>query len=171
MFKSSSVNYFASIALVCIIFLSACNGSVGGSAGIKKDLNTGLSSSYKNMEPQKVYLLMNGETLNHVDIPIGEKFYVINDNVKGLTEKDGKVSVGCSLKITDKKGKVLLDEADLFKGEDIFHRDSATVLRCAVTTGNPMQWDEKYDVDVRFWDKYGDGSIENKVTIKAIDIP
>lgn len=114
---------------------------------------------------------MNDEVLNHTDIPIGEKFFLINDNVKGLKEKDGKISVGCSLKITDQKGKVLLDEKDLFKGEDVFKKEDAKMLRCTINTGDPMQWEEKYDVQVKFWDKYGDGYIENKVTIRAIDIP
>lgn len=171
MFKKYPFIFFIAMAAAGLFALNACNESFGGSAGIKKDLTTGLSSSYKNMEPQKVFLVMNGEELNHTDIPLGEKFYVINDNVKGLTEKDGKVSVGCSLQIIDKKGKVLLDETDLFRNADIFDRDSATVLRCGVTTGNPMQWEENYDVHVKFWDKYGDGNIENKVTIRAIDVP
>lgn len=161
---------FGFIAATCILMVS-CKGKIGGSVGIKKDLSTGLVSSYKNLEPAKVYLLMNGETLNHNDIPLGEKFQLVNDGVQGLTEKDGKVSVGCALKITDSKGKILLDEKDLFQGEDLFDKDSASVLRCTVTTGEPMQWEQKYDVQVKFWDKYGDGNIENKVTIRAIDMP
>ena len=170
MFKQFYYTLFVGIGLLCISILPACDGSVAV-VGVKKDLNTGLSSSYKNMEPQKVYLLMNGEELGHTDIPIGETFYVINDNINGLVEKDGKVAVGCALKITDKTGKVLLEEADLFKGQDIFEPDSARQLRCAVTTGKPMEWEEQYHVLVKFWDKNADGSIENKVTIRAIDMP
>lgn len=169
MLKHSFLNYLL-LAFTGVILFS-CNGSVGGSAGIKKDFGTGLVSTYKNLEPEKVFLVMNDEVLNHTDIPIGETFFLINDNVKGLKEKDGKVSVGCSLKITDQKGKVLLDEKDLFKGEDVLKKEDAKMLRCTITTGDPMQWEEKYDVLVKFWDKYGDGSIENKVTIRAIDIP
>lgn len=165
-------HFFNCLVIVCIATLFAsCKGSVGGTAGIKKDFGTGLSSTYKNMEPEKIFLVMNDEVLNHTDIPIGEKFFLINDNVKGLKEKDGKISVGCSLKITDQKGKVLLDEKDLFKGEDVFKKEDAKMLRCTITTSDPMQWEEKYDVQVKFWDKYGDGYIENKVTIRAIDIP
>lgn len=40
-------------------------------------------------------LVMNDEVLNHTDIPIGEKFIVINDGVSGLVAKNGKVKVGC----------------------------------------------------------------------------
>ncbi len=164
--------FFNSLLIVSLVaLLVSCKGQVGGSAGIKKDFGTGLTSTYKNMEPEKVFLVMNDEVLNHTDIPIGESFFLVNDNVKGLKEKDNKVSVGCSLKITDQKGKILLDEKDLFRGKDVFKTEDAKMLRCTINTGDPMQWEEKYDVQVRFWDKYGDGSIENKVTIRAIDIP
>lgn len=171
MIKKQPDNLAVLIAAIFLFVFVGCNGSVGRSVGIKKDLSTGLTSTYKNMEPEKVFLVMNDEVLNHTDIPLGEKFFVINENVEGLKEKEGKVSVGCSLKITDSKGKILLDEKDLFQGEDVFKTEDARMLRCTVTTGSPMEWEEKYEVLVRFWDKYGDGNIENKVSIRAIDIP
>jgi hypothetical protein len=116
-------------------------------------------------------LMMNNEVIHHTDIPLGESFMLINDGVKGLTVKNGKVSVGCSLMIKDKAGKTLLNSADLFKGNDILDKDSAGFLRCTVSAGSPMKWEEKYDVTVIFWDKYGTGKIENRVTIRCIDIP
>jgi len=152
-----------------LLFLSSCTGSV--SIGIKKDFSTGLVSDYKNMEPEKVMLVMNDEVLNHTDIPLGESFLLVNDKIKGMKVKDGKVSVGCSLKISDLKGNILLQEKDLFKGHDIFNEKDASYLKCTVSTGKPMEWEEKYDVAVVFWDKYGDGKIENKVTIRCIDMP
>lgn len=109
--------------------------------------------------------------LNHTDIPLGESFIILNEKVKGFTVKDGKVSVGCALTITDKSGKALLSEPDLFKGNDVFKKDSLDYLRCTVNTGKPMEWEQNYDVSVLFTDKYGNGKIENKVTIRAIDIP
>lgn len=155
------------IAVVSFV-LYACQQTV---AGVKKDFTTGLTSSYKNMEPEEVQLMMNDEVLQHTDIPIGEQFLIINKNVKGLTVRDGKVSVGCALTITDKTGKKLLDAADLFAGRDVFNKNDASVLKCTVSTGEPMEWEEKYDVVASFWDKYGDGNIVNKVTIRMIDIP
>ena len=155
------------ISLVIVSF-SSCKGKMGGSAGIKKDYSTGLNSTYKNMQPDKVLLIMNNEPMDNSDVPLGAKFLVVNEDVTGLTEKDGKVSVGCSLQISDASGKVLLNEQDLFAGEDVFAKDEAGMLRCTVTTGNPMQSGNKYDIAVRFWDKYGDGHIENKVKIKSV---
>ena len=160
---------FLPVAVVLITFLSACNSKV--SMGVKKDLNTGLYSSYVNMEPEKVFLVMNNEVLNHTDIPLGESFLLVNDGVSGLQEKNGKVNVGCSLQIADSGGKLLLDEKDLFEGHDEFEPKDAKMLKCTVSTGVPMKWEEKYNVTVVFWDKNSGGKIENKVTIRSIDVP
>lgn len=161
--------FFAAAAISILLLLTACNFQQ--SVGFKKDLTTGLTASYKNMQPEKVMLVMNNEVLGHTDIPVGESFLLINDGIEGLVAKDGKVAVGCSLLIADKQGKVILQEADLFKGNDVFKQDSARMLKCIINTGAPMQSDEFYDVKVVFWDKQGKGSIENKVTIKMIDMP
>lgn len=156
--------------IVIVVLVSACNTPVVN-VGIKKDFNTGMSSSYSGMEPEKVFLVMNNEVLNHTDIPIGESFLVINDGIKGMQAKDGKVKVGCSLSITDQQGKVLLTEKDLFAGHDEFEEKDAKMLKCTVSTGEPMKWEEKYNVSVIFWDKNGNGKIENKLTIRSIDMP
>jgi len=163
------VKAFSVAVVALIVFLSACSSQV--SVGIKKDFNTGLSSSYSNMEPEKVFLVMNNEVLNHTDIPLGESFLLVNDGIKGMQVKNVKVTIGCSLQITDSIGKILLSEKDLFAGHDIFDEKDAKMLKCTVSTGESMKWEEKYNVAVNFWDKNGNGKIENKVTIRMIDLP
>ncbi|MEO5681691.1 MAG: hypothetical protein ABIQ88_03565 [Chitinophagaceae bacterium] len=165
--------YSGGLGRLIFMFISAaaiagCNGQ---SAGVSKNLNTGMVTTTKGLQAATNKMVMNDEVINHTDIPLGESFFIINEGVKGLTVKDGKVAVGCALTITDAKGKVLLDEPDLFKGSDIFDKDKIDYLRCKVNTGKPMNWEEKYTVRVLFTDKYGKGSIENKVDIKMIDIP
>lgn len=132
---------------------------------------TGMTATYRNMEAEEIKLVMNDEVLGHTDIPLGEKFYIINEGVKGLIDKEGMVSIGCSLQITDEQGNVIMDEPDLFSGNDIFKKEEATFLRCAVSTGRPMETEYYYTVRAKFWDKYGDGFIANTVRIRAIDIP
>jgi hypothetical protein len=156
--------------LLLVILVSACNAQPPA-AGTIKDNTTGLTATYKKIKPGKVLLVMNDEVIHHTDIPIGERFMLVNSGIKGLTVKDSKVSVGCALTIKDKTGKIMLQSDDLFKGSDILDKDSADYLRCVVYTGKPMKWEEKYAVTVVFWDKYGTGKIENKVTIRCIDIP
>lgn len=155
-------------ALLMIIIICSCEHKV---AGVKKDLTTGLVTSYKYIEPVKVLLVMNDEVLNHTHIPIGEKFIVVNDGVSGLVTKNGKVKVGCYLKIADQAGNILLEEKDLFANNDEFLPKDARMLKCTVTTGEPMKWEENYIVLVSFWDKQGKGRIDNTVTIKMIDLP
>jgi hypothetical protein len=158
-------------AVVVFLFISLASCSTQISAGIKKDFTTGLTAKYHNVEPGKVMLVMNGEVLNHTDIPLGESFVLVNDNVKGLKEKDGKVNVGCSLVIKDKNGKELLNEPDLLNGDAGLFGKDITYLKCAISTGAPMEWEETYAVNVTFWDKNGNGKIENNVSIRAIDMP
>ena len=158
---------FASL-LLSLLF-SAC--SMHKTAGVKKDLITGLTSTYENMEMEKAVLMMNDEILNHTDIPIGESFLLINENVTGMQVKDGKVSVGCSLRISDENGTVLFQDKDLFAGNDVFAKEEATRLKCTINTGKPMEWEKNYHIQVVFWDKYGDGKIVNECTIRSIDIP
>lgn len=155
------------------IFLAMLFVSCGGKkiAGVTKDFNTGLTAQYINMQPKSVFLVMNNEVLGHTDIPLGESFVLVNDDIDGMIEKNGNVSAGCSLRISDEKGTVLLEEKDLFAGNDVFKKDSATRLKCTINTGKPMEWEKNYNIQVVFWDKYGTGKIINECTIRSIDIP
>ena len=161
------------INMLLFVLLSVCVISCQSrtSAGIKKDLGTGLQTEYKNIEPEEAMLVMNDEVLNHNDIPLGEQFAIVNKSVKGFTEKDGKISLGCSLLITDMKGNVILKEPDLFKDTGTIDAEKTAYLKCTVSTGKPMEWEEKYNVKTGFWDKWGDGTITNEVTIRMIDMP
>ncbi|MES2649329.1 MAG: hypothetical protein V4717_20790 [Bacteroidota bacterium] len=158
------------LMLTAVVFcLLACSLSVGG--GVKKDFTTGLTTTYKNMQTEETLLVMNDEVIHHTDIPLGESMLLVNKGVSGLVEKEGKVSTGCSLEITDSAGNILMQEPDLFAGNDIFDAKNATVLKCTINTGAPMKWDETYTAKVVFWDKYGKGNIRNEVKINMIDIP
>lgn len=138
--------------------------------GVIKKPTIGLIATYNIIKPKEIKLIMNGEELNHTDIPLGESFILVN-YATGLTKKNGTVSIGCSLLIKDKKGKELINVPDLFEGDDILKASNVTRLRCTINTGKPMEWEEKYQVRVVFWDKYGTGKITNNFTIRMIDIP
>jgi len=158
----------AAALLLLTVLLYSCEFST---SGVHKNLNTGMLTNYSGLSTTESKIVMNEEVLGHTDIPLGESFIIINENVKGLAVKDGKVSVGCSLLITHKEAGEILSVADLFEGRDVFDPKEARLLQCTVNTGKPMDWDQPYDVKLKFWDKYGKGTIENKVTIHIIDIP
>ena len=44
-------------------------------------------------------------------------------------------------------------------------------MKCTVNTGKPMEFEKEYKVIVKFWDKYGTGTIENKFSVTMIDTP
>ena len=159
------------ILILIVVLIASCSETKTTAAGVKKDISTGLTSNYSVMEPGKILLVMNEELLNHTDIPLGEKFLIINDDIKGMKIVDGKVSVGCSLIITDTTGTIIFKDDDLFKDGGVFNEKEARMLKCTVSTGEPMLSEEYYKVHVRFWDKNGQGSIDNKVTIHMIDMP
>ena len=167
-FTSSFASRAAAILLIFASSLVSCNLPP---TGIKKDFSTGLVTKYSGLVPSEVNMVMNGEELKQSDIPLGESFTIINKNINGFTIKDGKVSVGCSLKITDTAGRELLNEPDLFAETPTFQPDSAKTLKCEVNTGKPMDWDQKYAVTVIFWDKFGAGKIENATQILMIGKP
>lgn len=154
---------------IASLLLVACQTPVR--KGIKKDGTNGITTTWTNMEPQEVVRIMNGETVSHNQVVLGESFAVVNQGVQGLVEKAGKVSVGCSLVITDSSGKKLLEAADLFKGNDIWEKEKARELKCTINTGKPMDWQQEYQVVVTFWDKYGKGKLENRLTAYIEDIP
>ena len=109
--------------------------------------------------------------MNTTKFPLGETFQVISNKINGLTIRNDKVNVGCELTISDKAGNILLNVADLFENTGVLHKDSADFLRCTVNTGAPMKWNEFYDVEVRYWDKFGDGELVNEMQVEIIDVP
>ena len=161
-----------------IISMVACHSSqtetkngVATIEGMKVDSSTGLTAKYTGIEPGKIFLMMNGEVLNHTDIPIGDSFTIVNQNPKGFVVKFGNISLGCSLLIEDSTGKKILSKPDLFSKNNLIDEANATLLTCNVPTNDSMKWEERYKVTVVFWDKYGNGKIENTVTFRSIDIP
>jgi hypothetical protein len=159
----------ASVLIISMLFGIACSDIP--QTGIIKNTTNGVVTTYSSIKPEGAILIMNDEELNHNQIPLGEEFILINHGVSGFTEVDHRVSVGGELTIRSKAGDVLLHMEDMYKQNSSFHKDSIGLLRCYVSTGRPMNYDEKYDVNVRFWDKLGDGEIINHLEIEIIDLP
>ncbi|CAN5836061.1 hypothetical protein BH11BAC4_BH11BAC4_24340 [soil metagenome] len=153
-------------AIYMILLTGLISGCSFSKTGIIKNVNTGHTATYKNLEPEAIMILVNGKELTDNEIPLGESFVVVNNKTKGLTQKEGNVSFGCSLVIKDEAGQELMNEADLFKGDDVINASPTTVLRCTVNTGKPMKAQTNYHITVTFWDKYGTGNIVNTVTVK-----
>lgn len=44
---------------------------------------------------EKAFLVMNNEVPNHTDIPIGASFIIANYGIKGMKEKERKITAVC----------------------------------------------------------------------------
>ncbi len=139
------------IVFIAIVFYS-CSG--GFSKGVKKDLSTGLSTSYNGFSVDDVYLTVDGNKISSNKVTLGKEIHLVADGVDYYEEKEGKVFPGCSIILTDKTGKEILNLQDAFaelsNGVDA---DKAKALTATINTGSPMVVGETYHIKTRFYDK------------------
>ncbi len=137
--------------LISSLFVfSSCNFS----KGVKKDFATGLSASYNGFAMDDIYLASGEKRLGSNKISLGEKIFLTATGVTNFIEKDGNVFPGCTIILTDKAGKELLNLPDAFA--DMVNGTAvaeAKTLQASLTTGEPMMVGETYHLNVRFYDK------------------
>lgn len=134
------------------LLLFACSG--GFSKGVKKDLGTGLSAAYNGFTLSDIYIVMDGKKASNNKIPLGKKIYVEAAGVDFYEVVDGKVFPGCSIILTDKAGKELLNLPDAFSDLNAgINAKDAGMLDATLNTGDPMQVGQTYLLKVRFFDK------------------
>lgn len=135
-----------------LIFLSACNFSVG----TNKDLKTGLSISYNGFTVKEVYMTdQAGNRLSSNKIPLGSTMHVIANNVGGYTLKDGKAYPGCAITVTDKTGKIMGTLPDVLEevSKNGLEPANATLLSTDIRLSPPFVVGQTYHLNVRFFDK------------------
>ena len=143
---------FFFIVSVTLVTLLSCNYS----KGVKKDLTTGLSASYNGFGMDDIYLAdAEGNRLNNNKIVMGSKIAIMATGVENFVNKDGKVFPGCSILLTDKNKKEVLNLPDAFS--DMVNgtpEAESKTLQASLNTGNPMVVGETYHLSVRFFDKH-----------------
>jgi hypothetical protein len=138
------------IAAIAITLFTSCNFS----KGVKKDLTTGLSTSYNGFAIGEVYLTVDENKITTNKIVMGKVVNIIADGIENYTIKDGKVYPGCTITLTDKAGKEIVNVADAFADMNAgVDKDKASLLTATLNTGNPMQVGETYHIKARFFDK------------------
>ncbi|MBL0740697.1 hypothetical protein [Chryseolinea lacunae] len=153
------------LLLLLVSILSSCSFS----AGTNKDFKTGLSYSYNGFGLDQVYFVGPEDKIqtdNKVDL--NSKVAIVVEGLRNYALKDDKASPGLKLAVTDKEGKFIINEADLFAGGEGYTPEQASVLRGTVTVGSPMQSGEKYKINMKVWDK---NKPENEFTAEVeIDV-
>jgi hypothetical protein len=140
--------------LTLILFLTACS-SGSFSKGVKKDLNTGLTSNYNGFAVENIYLTDDkGNRLSSNKVTLGNALLVVASGVENFKLADGRAYPGCTIILTDKNKKELLNLQDAFAElKDGLPPEQATELKATLTTGAPMQAGETYQLYVHFYDK------------------
>ena len=140
---------------IITLFISLITISCQFSKGVKKDLTTGLSASYNGFALDDIYLAdENKNRLSSNKIQMGTKVLVVARGVDYFEEKDGKVFPGCTIVLTDKNKKELLNLPDAFEDmKEGTPTAEAKTLQASLNTGEPMAIGETYHLSVRFFDK------------------
>ena len=150
------INY--SLLAACTVVLWACNFSVG----TKKDFVTGLSYSYNGFSVDEVLLVgPDNIAMTNNEVQLSTKVAIVVQGLTNYEMKDDKAFPGLMLSITDKRGISILTEADLFAESEGYPATDASILRGAVTIGDPMKSGETYHLQMRVWDK---SKLENELT-------
>ncbi len=142
-----------------VLAITSCNFS----KGVKKDLNTSLSTSYNGFAVEEVYLTDTLERrLSSNTVALGDVILIRATGIENYQEKDGKVFPGCSILLTDKTGKDVLNIKDAFADlNNGVAAIDAKVLTATVNTGNPMVSGETYHLTTTFYDKQ---NVNNVIT-------
>jgi hypothetical protein len=125
------------------------------SKGVKKDLKTGLSTSYNGLAIDDIYLAdESGNRLSQNKIELGAKVLVVATGVDYFTEKGGKVFPGCQIILTDNNKTEILNLPDAFAATaNGMPSAEAKTLQATLNTGQPMVTGATYHLFVRFYDK------------------
>jgi hypothetical protein len=142
---------FSFLLFVLCFFITSCQFS----KGVKKDLNTGLSSSYNGLSVDDIFLAdESGNRLSHNKIKLGAKVLMVATGVDYFTEKEGKVFPGCQIILTDNEKTEILNLPDAFAGTtNGMLPAEAKTLQATLNTGQPMVTGATYHLLVRFYDK------------------
>jgi hypothetical protein len=152
---------FLCAALVASLFVfNSCNVSTGTS----NDLANGVSYTYSGVSIDRWRFTSGGVELPSNEVVYGQNFTFNLVGVNGFPEAGGKIKLQASLRILDKSGKVILENADLFKEDnDNGGLEAEKVkgeLSLFVTIGSPLKVNEKYTAE--FSIKSPDGKSEIK---------
>lgn len=100
----NKLQFFA--AFLFSLTIISCNFS----KGVKKEMNTGLYTSYNGFGVDEIYLADDsGNRLSDNKIKLGTKLALVATGVDSYKDKDGKVFPGCSIVLTDKTGTVIFN--------------------------------------------------------------
>lgn len=113
-----------------------------------------------DVEVYRAFLGFQNGTLASTNTTSLGKDIILNLNITGgWKEEDGRVSLGAYEKISTDKGRIILEENDLF-GNKTLAPDDSKMLTLYAGINEKKEDIEYYVVDFKVWDKNGNGVIK-----------
>ncbi|MDB4292352.1 hypothetical protein N9954_03035 [Maribacter sp.] len=154
------------------ILYSLIDGKGDGSFTSKMDFKVAPDQSIKvaksGFDFAEVYIMNNdeGTVITDNTIDFNQNIYLNFQGLTGYTVDGNTAEVGLSVKLTDDSGNVLIEEADIFKGQKVAIQNlkqgiASTIILSPGSVDNPLKW----EVDI--WDKNSDAklSAQTQITI------
>jgi hypothetical protein len=139
------------LKFIVVMMFTSCSFS----AGVKKDLATGLSSSYNGFAIESISVVdADNKSLSSNEVTLDSKFSIVFEGIENYELKNEKAFPGLSLQVTDVEGKDVINESDLLASyTDGVSTTDASVLSGSVTVGNPIVSGKTYHCKVCIFDK------------------
>lgn len=156
------------VTLLAIAMLGACNFS----AGIKHNMNTGLTVKNSGLDYEDYKLSYNDVAAADNQWAQGETVKLTMNGMNGFKVANGLVYPGISYTIKDLKGHVIEQQDDLLQEEvrDGITPDRASKLSALYTMGENFEAGKEYEMQVCFFDKKGDGKVTATMKFKVLPL-
>jgi len=154
----------ATLAISALILVVSC------SVGVKKDLLSGLTVKYNGFTVGNSYLVKDSKKTTDVKIQPGKVISLVFSDIGGFAELEGKAYPGASILVTDSKGKIVLDVADLFSSYDSTGVDVALVKQALsidfTAPASGFEKGETFSWKSKVWDKKGKATLDCELQLE-----
>lgn len=126
----------------------------------------------KGLTVEDAFITLNDERFEEDTLHYSATYYLNMSGLRGLSIKDDKVFVGCSMYIEDKQGNQYLKQDDLFSSYDATGIDVqlGRYLNVSLLIGTPLEMGIDYTWKLVFWDKINQSSIEVEIPFHVGEI-
>lgn len=107
----------------------------------------------------EIGVLKGNEEIKTDEFIYGEKIYFKFLNIDGFKVKEGKINPGLSMKVYDESGELIFKITDLFLNSKGLSQEKNTIVSNLIAA-NPMFSKVKHKVEIKIWDKNGNGTID-----------
>jgi hypothetical protein len=152
--------------LLVLLVLASCQSGQSSSGSGKVP---GLITKGNGLSCDDIYITIDGHKVGRNSFVYGETVEVEFNNIDGFNLLNDAAFAGMKITITDKKGKIVLSNNDLFEDKTAGVKEKPLKLIAFFTTASPISSNQSYTAKIHIWDKKGKGTFDATLpfTVKA----